>query len=66
MSELEGKGLYDEKNHKILLVCVGNVREWIPRVSDPKERSTILAQVDYFALGALAREPGSLMLTTVR
>lgn len=34
-------------------------------MSDPKERSTILVQVDYFALDALAREPGFPTLTRV-
>lgn len=32
-------------------------------MSDKKESSIVLDQVDYFALGALARDPGFNMLT---
>lgn len=58
MSTLEGKRLCNEKNHKVLLICSGSVREWVPRLSDPKESSTVWARVDYFALCALAGAPG--------
>lgn len=54
MSTLEGKRLCNEKNHKVLLICSGSVREWVPRLSDPKESTTVWARIDYFALGALA------------
>lgn len=66
-SKLEGKGLHNKRNHTILLICDGKnlqyVWEWIPRVSDLKESSIILDQVDYFALGTFARDPGFNMLT---
>lgn len=66
-SKLEGKDLYNKKNHKILLSCNGKnlqyVWEWIPRVSDQEERRVILDWVGYFALGALARDSMFNMLT---
>lgn len=65
--KLEGKGSYNKKGHKSWLICGGKnlqyVWEWIPRVSDPKESSVVLDQVDYIALGALVRDPGFSMLT---
>ena len=61
------KGLYNRKNHRILLICNGknlqSVWKWFLRMSDQEERSLILDQVDYFALGVLARDSEFNMLT---
>lgn len=61
------KGLYNRKNHRILLICDGknlqSVWKWFLRMSDQEERSLILDRVDYLALGVLARDSEFNMLT---